>query len=358
MKKNITKIVGITLALVMVLAAPVSANTVNKPVSVLSAIEVNIVPDTVSDWTRSSVEMALKHNLIPDTLQTKYTETITRGEYATLIARLYEKIKGTPIVERKTFTDTKSTDIEKVAGLGIITGLGDGTFGPNNKITREQTAVVIYRLMTKLGHKFYQDYEEFDYYLKEETKGISTWAREPAVHLFYESIVSIGDSYRPKEAPTVEESIHQLMRVFYLTSNHQFEGYTKSSQDQAKQTLNTFKSKYPTGTPWGYEKEHQWREFTVQACAAFGAELSDAVFGDLPVHTHSDLTAIKIGDVLSVNNSSHAVIVIDIVGDGVIVAEGNYNGQVRWGAKYTLERLKTIGTYVQTRYPKIYSYWQ
>lgn len=350
MKTN--KILSTILALTILSSTPVMAASIPKPVSTLSSIQVE-VPDGVSEWVLSSYDMALKHQLVPETLQSKYNEDITRGELSVLVVKLYEKIKGKEIVERKSFTDTKDINVSKVAGLGIITGYDNGTFKPNEKMTREQTATVLYRLMNKLGYKFVKDYEYIEYYMGEGVNGTAKWALEPTILLYHEQIIYAGDLYEPKSFIPVDEVIHSLMRVFYLTSNHQFEGYTKAYQDQAKQVLNTFKAKYPTGTPWGLEKKGIWRGKEKTGCEAFVAELSDAIFGDSSVLTHDDFEAIKIGDVLSVKHDTHAVIVVDIVGDTVIVAEGNFNGKVRWGDKYTKEKFTKEGSHVETRYPKV-----
>lgn len=356
-----TRIIGLILALTFVLSAPMSAFAATAPitpVSPISSIEVT-VPEEATTWLAGSVEIALKHNLIPEALQSKYNQPLTRGEFSALVARLYEKITGEEIKERKTFTDTKSADIEKVAGLGILSGVGNGKFNPDDMITREQAAVVIKRLLDKLGYKFYATYpEEFEPFIREYPRSVSRWAVEAMAQLCFEGIgYGFLPSDKSKDGITLEESLLALMRVFRLTNNDLLEGYT-DAQAEAKKILNTFKTKYPTGTPWGGEKEYPWvrqRNIKATACSAFASELSDAVFGDLPVYHHSDYEAIKIGDILLVNDGGHAVIVVDITEKGVVVAEGNFNGKVRWGATYTKEQfVRTNGT-VLTRYPEVYT---
>ena len=63
----------------------------------------------------------------------------------------------------------------------------------------------------------------------------------------------IGYGFLPwhesKDGITLEESLLALMKVFRLTNNDLMEGYT-DSQAEAKKILNTYKTKYPTGTPW------------------------------------------------------------------------------------------------------------
>ena len=58
-----------------------------------------------------------------------------------------------------TFKDIAKLDaeaqsaIKALNGLGVINGVNKETFAPNNKITRAQTAKMIYRLLVKSGYQ-------------------------------------------------------------------------------------------------------------------------------------------------------------------------------------------------------------
>ena len=93
------------------------------------------------------------------TSETTYSadKTVTRGQMASFLARLYETIKGekAPVVATP-FTDVPqdswaANDIARVYGLGITTGTSDTTYSPDDPVTREQMASFlarIYRLLT------------------------------------------------------------------------------------------------------------------------------------------------------------------------------------------------------------------
>lgn len=87
-------------------------------------------------------------------------------------------------------------------------------------------------------------------------------------------------------------------------------------------------------------------------CAAFAFIMSDAAFGNLPATTIYDFNwdSIRVGDILRINNNSHSVIVLEKHTKYVIVAEGNYGGQVHWGRKIGKSELADGFTYYQTRY--------
>ena len=121
--------------------------------------------------------------------------------------------------------------------------------------------------------------------------------------------------------------------------------------------LISFKSKYPEGTPWTNETRTYTSttivpgvNFRGDGCVAFAFELSDAAFSPLPRREHHNISDIKVGDILRLDNS-HSVIVLEVKTDGVVIAEGNYNSSVHWGRKLTLSELEKSLTYIWTRYP-------
>lgn len=80
---------------------------------------------------------------------------ITRAEFATIIVRALGLTKNTVA---STFKDVVSTDwyngyVATAVEYGLITGYDTTTFGPNDKITREQAMVIIARAMKIAGLK-------------------------------------------------------------------------------------------------------------------------------------------------------------------------------------------------------------
>lgn len=130
-------------------------------------------------------------------------------------------------------------------------------------------------------------------------------------------------------------------------------------ENEIYKVLISFKEKYPDGTPWTNETR-SYKSYTIfpqysyymgQGCAAFALELSDAAFGDLPAKEHYDISGIRVGDIIRINNNSHSAIVLEVHSDGVIIAEGNINSQVLWGRKLSTADLQEKLTYIWTRYP-------
>lgn len=121
-------------------------------------------------------------------------------------------------------------------------------------------------------------------------------------------------------------------------------------------TLMSFESKYPQGTPWGNDKYFTWKGGTYSTgygCAGFAFMLSDAAFGNLPakfLRTFNPST-VQVGDILHYNN--HFIVVLERASNGFIVAEGNVNQQVMWGRLITDAEIRANFEHHITRYPEV-----
>lgn len=60
------------------------------------------------------------------------------------------KNPNTACIRAYTFNDIENIWIEKLAALGVISGVGDNNFNPTGTITREQAATILVRLMDKM----------------------------------------------------------------------------------------------------------------------------------------------------------------------------------------------------------------
>ncbi len=123
-----------------------------------------------SAWAKSIVEKAIGMKLVPENLQGNYTQAITRAEFCSLATALYESRKG-EIAERSSFSDTKDVNVEKMAALGVVAGVGNGKFAPDQKITREQAATMLAALADVLGKPIEESEPAFT-----DSSDISAWA--------------------------------------------------------------------------------------------------------------------------------------------------------------------------------------
>ena len=127
------------------------------PTKVLAAENQSPFVDVkTTDWFYNAVQYVYEEGMMSGTGSGRFSPNMTtsRGMIVTILYRL----EGTPTVSRATFTDV-GTDMyysDAVAWASsnkIVSGYGNGKFGPNDLITREQLATILYR---------YAQYKEYD----------------------------------------------------------------------------------------------------------------------------------------------------------------------------------------------------
>ena len=125
------------------------AKTSSSPVD--SFLDVN-----TGAWYYDAVKYAVENGLMSGTGTYTFepNTTLSRG----MIAQMLYALEGKPSVSSaNNFTDVSSSDwYDKAASWaqskGIITGYEDGRFGPNDPLTREQLALILYNYAKSEGH--------------------------------------------------------------------------------------------------------------------------------------------------------------------------------------------------------------
>ena len=120
-----------------------------------------------NDWYYEAVEYVANKGLMNGTGNDEFTPdaNTTRGMIVTILYRL----DGSPKVSMSTFTDVANTEYYAKAVAwaeknGIVNGYGEGKFGPNDVITREQLAAIMYR---------YSNYKKYNTSVGEDTNILS-----------------------------------------------------------------------------------------------------------------------------------------------------------------------------------------
>jgi hypothetical protein len=109
-------------------------------------------------WYHDGVHWALENGVMNGVGGGKFDPSgaTTRGMIVTILYRL----EGEPVIRSgMPFSDVKESDwyakaISWAESLGIVNGYGDGRFGPNDPITREQLATILYRYAQHKGEGF------------------------------------------------------------------------------------------------------------------------------------------------------------------------------------------------------------
>ena len=164
---------------------------------------------SASPWAQEYILKAIGLGLVPEVLQAEYTQVITRAEFAALAVALYESRMGI-IRGRVIFADTFDPNVEKLAYVGIVEGIGDNTFNPNGQLNREQAATFLARLSYAMGHQLPDAGPTFA-----DNNAISGWAYDSVGQIqFVRIIVGTGDNIFSPQAPfTREQGIIALLRL-------------------------------------------------------------------------------------------------------------------------------------------------
>ena len=155
----------------------------------------------LSKWYHDGIHFCVENGLmqgISDTEFTPHTEA-SRGMIVTVLYRLE---KEPSVVENHLFDDVKTglwyeDAVSWAAANDIIEGYGDGKFGPDDTITREQMAAILYR---------YGEYKGYDVTNKanlskfEDNSEISAWAQTALSWASADGLIEgDGDKLMPKE---------------------------------------------------------------------------------------------------------------------------------------------------------------
>ena len=108
-----------------------------------------------TDWYHAGVHFCLDNGLMvgyADEAFRPYGD-VTRGQIVTILWRL----EGSPIVDREAYSDTRKdlfcyNAVRWAAANGVAMGYEDGSFAPNEAITREQFAAILWRYAKLKGY--------------------------------------------------------------------------------------------------------------------------------------------------------------------------------------------------------------
>ena len=173
-----------------------------------------------SSWAKSAVDTARNAGIVPEQVDQAYTQSITRADFCALAAAVYrtwEKSGNVKSVEKTavSFSDTKDEDVLLCASLGVVNGVGNGKFAPQQQLTRQQAASMLHRL-GNLRKNAKDSVKERMPHVFADGADIQAWARSD-VYWAYDSGVMNGVSgnrFAPNNSYTHEQSIATMLRLY------------------------------------------------------------------------------------------------------------------------------------------------
>lgn len=176
------------------------------------------------------------------------------------------------------------------------------------------------------------------------------WVENGNVRVYPNQWVPGGKVLTANSTASVNSSALNPIRSSYSSENATHSSLTDA---EASAILMQLKAEYPDGTDWDNSRQYISGKRYGYGCAAFVFLVQERLYGT-PVRpsmtTELNMSELRAGDHLRVRNNTHSVIVLANYGDSIAVAEGNYNGKVRWGRVMTESELREQFVYRETCY--------
>ncbi|MNH94372.1 Endo-1,4-beta-xylanase A precursor [compost metagenome] len=174
--------------------------------------------DTKGHWAQTDIDLLASKLLVKGVSDNTFApdQAITRAEFATLLVRALGLTKAQ---KSTSFSDVHAAEwyseaIATASGAGLIQGYEDGTFRPNQVISREELAVLAARAFdfakVNLAAGTSAELNKFA-----DAKTISTWAQAAVVRTVSEGIMNgVQDSiFAPQDHTSRAQAAVMLKRL-------------------------------------------------------------------------------------------------------------------------------------------------
>ncbi|MCR8657487.1 S-layer homology domain-containing protein [Paenibacillus endoradicis] len=162
--------------------------------------------DIKGHWAEESINKVVQEGLFNGSAEGVFEPqgSMTRAMFITVLNRLAEKLDGPEVaVKDQTFTDVPASAwyanaISWAVSAGLTDGYGNGTFGPNDLLNREQITVLMMRFLTSYMGYDLSKYQSSDLFA--DSDQISSWAKEAVYQAVALGLVQgeKGNLFNPK----------------------------------------------------------------------------------------------------------------------------------------------------------------
>lgn len=166
-----------------------------------------------SGWAADELKEAVGLGLISEDSDWDYRKNITRQEFASLMVSLYEILHGSVVYEYETpFSDMDDVYVSTAYSLGIISGMGNRIFAPDQEITREQMAVMLHNLLSGMFYEKDSGHPSLAGF--SDAGRISSWAYDASAFITSRGIIQgYSGGFHPKENASREVAVITAKRV-------------------------------------------------------------------------------------------------------------------------------------------------
>lgn len=210
MRKTTRKLTASLLALTLLVPAPLlsAASASDSKATVQSTQQQTI--DYMGHWAQKDFQSWVDKGLISGYGKGIYkpNQEITRAEWVTLINQVFNLQEKSEI----SFTDVLKAgshykDIQKAVAAGYVTGYDDGSFRPQQVVSRQEAAVMLHRL--------FQLNASANTSAPKDVEDLPSWSQEAVLSLFGEGYLNgySDGSFKGAKAVTRAEALRMIEKL-------------------------------------------------------------------------------------------------------------------------------------------------
>ena len=167
--------------------------------------------DAAETVSRDCIAEAMSIGIL-ENQEGNWSEAITREQFCNLIYNMVNKAKELPMAKlaRSPFDDTDNPKVNALQFVGIISGKAERIFAPDEKLSREEAAVILVRCADYVGLELPMVRVDMSY---SDNSEISPWAVSSVYRLKVPGILEDRDgAFAPQAALTGEEALSMLIK--------------------------------------------------------------------------------------------------------------------------------------------------
>ena len=257
----------------------------------------------VSDWAKESVEAMSTLGFLPTSLSTAdMGKNITRGQMCQMAVLVYNEIMGTPGVgpdSTKNFDDTSDPAINYAYEQGIVGGYGDGRFGPNDPLTRQDFFKITYNMMaTAYWDPHTVEMRSIDGFA--DAGSISDYAVAATKAMVTIGVVQgDGSMLRPKDYTSCEQAIAMFLRAYRYMNEWM------NAQSEENKLVRMYEQGYSNISTWAIREVLEMKDKGMIPSVLDNCDMSKAI-------TRAQMCAIAVtaygkitGETVTPNSTDH-----------------------------------------------------
>ena len=286
----------------------------------------------ISEWAIREVMEMENNGMIPDCLANcNMSEGITRAQMCAIAVLAYQRATGIDAEPSGTnhFTDCSDPDVNLAYELNIVGGYGDGRFGPNDTLTREQFFKIMANFMAVLQYPR-TDSAAISLGSYSDGSKVDDWARAATRLMIYIGAVrGDGSSLKPNDATSIQEAVAIFLRCYNFTTNWieehpDGEEYVEST---LLEDLVAFAKSF-LGYPYVYGGNgpncFDCSGFVLYVYKHFGYSFSRGAQEQYLDGVHIDKTDLRPGDLVFFSGNGYAITHVGLyIGDGNFIHASN-----------------------------------